>query len=101
MARLQKGVFHSERPASLGGRSITHGNRKSSRPFDCGGVDEAEVWEFVKTVVEAGDNVCFTLTSDGGALCICVLAGTTRHKAYASTPEDLLEKFTMLREEVY
>lgn len=100
MVRLQKGVFHSQRPEASGMRSITHANRKSARVFDCDSVDANEVWAFVALLAQNGDGVCFSLTSDGGALTICVLSGQTRHKAYAATPEELYQRLTDLREEL-
>ena len=52
----------------------------------------------INAVIEAGDMVSFTQTTDGGAICVCVLHNREPHKAYAKDMEeltDILEAFTV------
>ena len=52
----------------------------------------------IGTVLENGDMISFTMTSDGGCLCICILSDGDKLKSYARTGEelqDLLESLTV------
>jgi len=101
MGSLQKVLFHTSRQAATGMRSVTHTQRKSARMFDLSAVDADEIWHFVQVVAGHGDCASFTLTSDGGALTVCILAGNTVHKAFPPTPEILYERLHDLLDELY
>ena len=68
----------------------------SSTGFDLNRVDAESVRDAVYNVTAAGDMISFTLTSDGGAICVSVTSKGERHKAYASTTEDLEDLLTAL-----
>lgn len=63
--------------------------------------DEAELLHFVQMVVGHGDLCSFTQTSDGGAICICILAGDRSYKSYARSADEFLIRFTDLLARVY
>lgn len=94
-------VHTTDKPEPSGRTSINHTARQSARRFALDQLDDEELGHFVRVVAGHRDAVCFSLTSDGGALSVTVLQGTLRHKAYAATPEELLTAFTNLLAELY
>lgn len=98
---VKAGIHTTAKPEPTGGRSIVHGSRRAARTFDIGSIDADEILHVIQTVVKAGDNVSFTLTSDGGALCTCVLANELRHKCYGKDPEEVYAKWSELLAELY
>jgi hypothetical protein len=48
------------------------------------------------TVIDAGDLVSLSRTSDGGAICLYVKSGGETFKAYASTADELTEALKVL-----
>ena len=94
-------VYTTPRPASTRGESVVHSGRRSPRPFALDQLDADEVAHVVRTVAGHGDCCCFTLTSDGGALCTTVVSGAVRHKVYARTPEDALDQWHGLLDALY
>lgn len=73
----------------------------AARNFDWSMCDATEIAHFVQVVVEHGDLACFTRTSDGGAICITVVCGVDRLKAYAANSNDLLLRMRDMLEELY
>lgn len=96
-----KQVFTSPTPRLEGKTSRAAVVRHAGIPFALGELDADELAGFVETVVGHGDCVAFTLTSDGGALSITVIQGDTRHKAYAATPQEAIDRFTFMSQELY
>lgn len=94
-------VYSSRKPDPSGTRSIVHNGKRAARMFDVSGIDADEVMHLLNMVVKSGDCLCFSLTSDGGALALTVLSGGVRHKAYATDPDGFLECATNLLAELY
>lgn len=96
-----KSVYTSGKPVPSGTRSVVHSTRRGPRAFDLDSLDDGEVALLVRRVAKEGDACVFSLTSDGGALCVTVLQGVVRHKCYASTVEEAYVKWTDLLETLY
>ena len=94
-------VYTTPRPNGTRGESVVHRQRHSARSFALDELDADELHHVLKTVARHGDCCCFTLTSDGGALCTTVVQGSVRHKVYARTPEDALDQWHGLLEALY
>lgn len=97
----QKEVYTTPKPAPAGSRSIVHGGKHSPRGFDVGCLDAEEIKHVLEVVVGHGDNVCFTLTSDGGALSTTVVQGGLRHKVYGSTEAQVYQRWSVLLDTLY
>ena len=97
----QKQVFTSPTPRLEGKASRAATVRHAGVPFALSELDADELCGFIQAVVGSGDCVAFTLTSDGGALSITVIQGDTRHKAYAATPQEAIDRFTFMSQELY
>lgn len=61
------------------------------RTFDISRIDSELLRDAIQSVIENGDLISFTLTSDSGAICITVISGTDRNKAYASDTAGLAD----------
>jgi len=96
-----KTVYTTPRPQETGTRSTILAARPGAREFDITDIDPGELANLVSVVVRNGDCVCFSLTSDRGALSIVVLQGITRHKCYAKDGEQLLVVSHDLLEQLY
>jgi hypothetical protein len=48
------------------------------------------------TVIDAGDLLSLSRTSDGGAICLYVKSGGETYKAYASTEAELIDNLRVL-----
>jgi len=96
-----KTVHTTARPPASRAGTVVHGKSKSSRPFDLSGIDVDELHHVLLVVAEHGDAITFSLTSDGGALSTVVLATGVRHKTYANTPDQLLERWRDLLQAIY
>jgi len=94
-------IYSKKRPDSRGTSRIVHNGKNAARMFDVGSIDASEIQHLLKVVVEHGDNLSLTLTSDGGALSITILSGDTRHTAYAATAEQFYVRAHDLLETVY
>lgn len=94
-------VYTTTRPDRTRSESVVHSRRHSARSFALDELDADELQHLVKTVAGHGDCCCFTLTSDGGALCTTVVQGSVRHKVYARSPDDALDGWHGLLEALY
>lgn len=97
----RKTVFTKERPESPRTASVNHTPGRAPRHFALDELDAEECTHFLRMVAREGDCCCFALTSDRGAISVTVLQGSTRHKAYAATPEELYVCFSTLLAELY
>lgn len=60
--------------------------------------DPQTLTDAIARVMANGDLISFTYTSDGGAICISVISGGSRHKVYAASIReltDVLEALTL------
>lgn len=94
-------VYTTEKPPPTRSESVVHRGRHRSRPFALDLLDADELLHLVATVARHGDCCCFTLTSDGGALCTTVVQGAVRHKVYARDADDALDQWHGLLEALY
>jgi len=82
------------------GRTFTP-QKRSARPFELDAELADEVWAFMCRVLRNGDNASFTLTSDGGAITITILASPLKHRAFAKNGDELLEVMAQMLTELY
>lgn len=70
---------------------------------DCSALqcDAAELLHFVQVVARNGDLCSFTQTSDGGAICVCILQGASTFKSYARTADEFLVRLSDLLDHLY
>ena len=66
------------------------------KKFDLSRIDPATVSDAITAVLEAGDLISFTLTSDGGALCISVTCQGERYKTYCTSTSDAEDTLTAM-----
>ena len=80
----------TRRPKKKAGRYAQLSKAADAKaPFDIGHLLAADVGAAIAGVLENGDMVSFTMTSDGGALVICVLTDGDRHKEYVRSKDEL------------
>jgi hypothetical protein len=98
----RRGASSTSKPATSKNSKYAFMNlaTKSDEPriFDCTKLDTETLQNAIGTVTAAGDLISFTLTQDGGALCISVVSNGERYKQYAATMQaanDILEALTV------
>jgi len=97
----KKTVFQSSRPTPTRNGSVNIPARTNERQFALSEGIESEIAHFIRTVLKHGDLVCFTVTSDGGALSVTVVQGQTRYKGYAPTDDAAVSLFSDLISDLY
>lgn len=69
-------------------RAVAQREGRRKKGLSWGELDTNEVGRFVARICDAGNGLVLGKTSDGGALSITVLDGTTKIKEYPNTVED-------------
>lgn len=60
--------------------------------------DADQLWRAIYEVTNTGDALMFSLTRDGGAVVLTVLAGDERVRQYATGEEEIAKLLTLVRE---
>ena len=99
--RPQPEIYQRPRATATGSSGSELVMRRLAPGFSIEQCDVAELAHFIGLVVGHGDLCSFSLTSDGGALCLCVLQGGRQYKSYARSADELLVRMTDLWEKLY
>lgn len=86
MARGKRGA---EPTKSTAGSKYGFVQTNGSKPASWDGVSPEIVGEAVLAVLDAGDAMMVSTTSDGGAVRITLFEGDSKHSTYVHTPTEL------------
>ena len=88
------------RASGKGGEFVSKPNVFGQRPAGRAPAfaDHTDCGLALDVVIHAGHALIIGSTRDGGALCITVLEGDTRHRTYCATTEELGDALARLRE---
>lgn len=81
---------------SVGRGRLSPWGKQKSHEGRCAVGELAGVGSLIDRIVNAGDAIMFSRTSDGGALVVTLYAGEERHKTYAPGQEELDEAWEAL-----